>query len=106
MTRSLELTHVHVRALDAAALDQIRPFARRHGYRPSIADSVRFAVDLTARLAELADDNGRITAWPDSFPWPAGLKAKQRETLPWLEAALKPSGRESRSANSQEGGHR
>jgi hypothetical protein len=69
---------VHVHSLSADTVDAIRPLARRHGFRLSIADTVRFAVELAARLSRLANDEGTIDGLPADFAWPKGIREERR----------------------------
>lgn len=77
MSSRFEQINVHVRDLNAAEVDKIRPWARRSGFQSTVADSVRFAVALSARLADLTDNEGRIAGLPDSFSWPVGSKLRR-----------------------------
>ena len=74
-----DLIEVHVHSISADTVDAIRPLARRHGFRPSISDTVRFAVDLAACLSRLVNEQGRIDGLPADFAWPKGIREERRE---------------------------
>ncbi len=66
----VDLLNAHVRALSADDIDAIRPLARRHGYRPTLTDTLRFCVELAAALSRHVDNNGVIAELPEGFSWP------------------------------------
>ncbi len=80
----IDYIEAHVRYLSADALDSIRPLARRCGFRPAMADVVRFAVEFVAALYGHADDNGCIPFLPDDFRWPRAMP-KTRSGLDRME---------------------
>ena len=72
----VDLLNAHVRALSADDIDAIRPLARRHGYRPTLTDTLRFCVELAAALSRHVDNNGVIAGLPEGFSWPKRVRHK------------------------------
>ena len=67
---AVDLLDAHVRGLSAADVDAARPLARRQGFRPTTADTLRFAIELAAALSRCSTDDGTITGLPEGFTWP------------------------------------
>ena len=65
-----DLVDVRARAVSANALDAVRPLARRHGYRHTLSDLVRFAVELAAEISRRANQSGTAPGFPEDFQWP------------------------------------
>lgn len=56
MSDNTDYIEVRVRGVSAPNLDAIRPLARKYGYRQSISDLVRFAVNYAASVRCVPDD--------------------------------------------------
>jgi hypothetical protein len=65
------VTDVHTRDVSVAALDAIRPLARRRGFRHTNSDAVRFAVRLTAEISRCSMREHSGLVFPLDFKWPA-----------------------------------
>jgi hypothetical protein len=72
----VDLLDAHVRGLSAADVDAARPLARRYGFRPTTADTLRFAVELAAALSRSSADDGSIAGLPEGFTWPKRVRHK------------------------------
>lgn len=66
----IDLVEVRVRDVSADALDAIRPLARRHGFKHTNADVIRFAVELACAVSSYVADRGHAQGFPADFEWP------------------------------------
>ena len=75
----IDLVEVRVRDVSADALDAIRPLARRHGFKHTNADVIRFAVELACAVSSYVADSGHTQGFPAGFEWPrAANRAESR----------------------------
>ncbi len=70
----VDLLDAHVRALSADDVDAVRPLARRYGFRPTTADTLRFAIELAAALSRCSTDDGTVAGLPEGFTWPKRVR--------------------------------
>ena len=73
---SIDTLDAHVRELSADDIDAVRPLARRHGFRPTTSDVLRFAVRLAAALRRHANAEGTVEGLPEDFSWPENVRRK------------------------------
>ncbi len=70
MPEFTDLTDVHARRVSIDALDAIRPLARRHGFKHTNADVVRFALQLAAGISRCGGEGGTVVWIPEDLEWP------------------------------------
>lgn len=83
-----DLIDLRVREVSADALDAIRPLARRHGFRHTNADVVRFAVGLADAVRRRIDETGTLEGLGVSLDWPRPRPRKSCRRRPQTQVEM------------------